>query len=57
MAITLLRETRMPCIQVEPCFITNAREEDLLAESGFVRDLAVAMAIGMERFVAATRDD
>lgn len=52
MAITLLRETRMPCVQVEPCFITNQREEDLLGEPGFVRDLAVALAIAVERFVA-----
>jgi len=53
MAITLLRETRMPCVVVEPCFITNPREETLLGEPGFQRDLGVALAIAVERFVSA----
>lgn len=53
MAITLLRETRMPCVQVEPCFITNPREEALLTEPGFLRDAGVAIAIALERFVGA----
>jgi N-acetylmuramoyl-L-alanine amidase len=51
MAITLLRETRMPAVQVEPCFITSSEEERLLKEPGFVRDIAVAIAIAVERFL------
>lgn len=51
MAITLLRETRMPAVQVEPCFITSPKEERLLQEPGFVRDIAVAVAIAVERFL------
>jgi len=53
MAFAILRETRMPAVQAEPCFITNEREERLLGEDAFVRDLAVAIAIGLERFLGA----
>jgi len=48
----LLRETPMPAVQVEPCFITNPKEESLLAEEGFRRDVARALARGLERFFA-----
>jgi len=51
MAITLLRETRMPAVQVEPGFITSPGEERLLQAPGFVRDIAVAVAIAVERFL------
>ena len=50
MAFTILRETRMPAVQVEPCFITNAKEERLLGEDGFRCSVAMAMAEGLERF-------
>ena len=50
MSITILRETRMPAVQVEPCFVTNPREERLLREEAFRRDLAIAIAHGIERF-------
>jgi N-acetylmuramoyl-L-alanine amidase len=53
MSITILRETRMPAVQVEPCFITNPREEWLLREEAFRRDLAIAIAHGVERFFGA----
>jgi N-acetylmuramoyl-L-alanine amidase len=53
LSITLLRETRMPAVQVEPCFITNPREERLMAEGGFRRDVAIAIARGLERFFGA----
>lgn len=49
-SIPILRETRMPAVQVEPCFITNPREETLLRQPGFRRALAAAMAQGIERF-------
>jgi N-acetylmuramoyl-L-alanine amidase len=50
MSITILRETQMPAVQVEPCFITNPKEERLLQEEAFLRDVAIAMAEGLERF-------
>jgi N-acetylmuramoyl-L-alanine amidase len=53
MSITILRETRMPAVQVEPCFVTNPREERLLAEEPFRRDVAIAVARGIERFFGA----
>jgi N-acetylmuramoyl-L-alanine amidase len=49
-AIPLLRETQMPAVQVEPCFITNPREEALLRERPFRRLVAVAVADGIEGF-------
>ena len=51
--ITILRETRMPAVQVEPCFLTNPREARLLGEEAFRRDLAIALANGVERFLGA----
>jgi N-acetylmuramoyl-L-alanine amidase len=53
MAIAILRETRMPAVQVEPCFVTNPREERLLSEEPFRRDVAIAIARGVERFFGA----
>ncbi|MEX1045878.1 MAG: N-acetylmuramoyl-L-alanine amidase [Actinomycetota bacterium] len=50
MTIAILRETRMPAVQVEPCFITNPREEELLREPAFVKDVAIAIASGVERY-------
>ena len=50
MSITILRETQMPAVQVEPCFITNPKEEQLLQEEAFLRDVAIAMAEGLEHF-------
>ncbi|HXF56635.1 MAG TPA: N-acetylmuramoyl-L-alanine amidase [Actinomycetota bacterium] len=49
-SIPILRETRMPAVQVEPCFVTNPREEALLRHPRFRRALAEAMAHGVERF-------
>jgi N-acetylmuramoyl-L-alanine amidase len=49
-ALPLLRETQMPAVQVEPCFITNPDEETLLREEGFRRRLASALADAIERF-------
>ena len=53
MSIAILRETRMPAVQVEPCFVTNPREERLLTEEPFRRDVAIAVARGVERFLGA----
>ncbi len=44
MSLPLLRETRMPAVHVEPCFITNPREEALLRDPSFHEGLARAMA-------------
>ena len=52
----MLRETRMPAIQVEPCFITNPREEELLREEAFRRDVAIAIAEALERYFGSARE-
>jgi N-acetylmuramoyl-L-alanine amidase len=49
-ALPLLRETRMPAVHVEPCFVTNPDEEALLGEETFRRRVATAIAAGLERF-------
>jgi N-acetylmuramoyl-L-alanine amidase len=49
-ALPLLRETQMPAVQVEPCFITNPREEGLLRERSFRRLVAVGIAEAIEGF-------
>lgn len=51
-AFAILRETRMPAVQVEPCFITNPKEEQLLTEEPFLRELARAVATALERYFA-----
>jgi N-acetylmuramoyl-L-alanine amidase len=52
-SLPLLRETRMPTVHVEPCFITNPQEEAWLREPAFRRKVAVALADGIERFFRA----
>ena len=49
-SLPLLRETHMPAVQVEPCFITNPQEEALLRDSSFRQDVARALADAVERF-------
>lgn len=51
LAVAILRETRMPAVQVEPCFLTNPREEQLLGDAAFRRHVAAAIADGVERFL------
>ncbi|MGH2710942.1 MAG: N-acetylmuramoyl-L-alanine amidase [Actinomycetota bacterium] len=51
-AFPILRETRMTAIQVEPCFITNPKEELLLGEEPFRREVARALASAIERYFA-----
>lgn len=48
----ILRETRMPAVHLEPCFITNPKEERLLIEEPFLRDTAVAVCRALSRFFA-----
>jgi N-acetylmuramoyl-L-alanine amidase len=50
MAIPLLRETRMPAVHVEPCFITNPREEALLRQESFRAEVAVALCDAVQQF-------
>ena len=51
-AFTILRETSMPAVVVEPCFITNPKEERLLSQEAFRRAVAGAIATALERFFA-----
>jgi N-acetylmuramoyl-L-alanine amidase len=53
LAISLLRETRMPAVQVEPCHLTNEKEERLCSEEGFRRQVAEAIAEAIARFFGA----
>ena len=46
----LLRETRMPAVHVEPCFISNPAEENRLRRGEFRTAVAVAMRTALERF-------
>ena len=45
---TILRETRMPAVLVEPIFITNADEEKRLEDPAFLHDLADAIFTGIK---------
>ena len=49
-ALALLRETQMPAVHVEPCFITNPHEEKLLGDTRFRREVARCIADAVERF-------
>lgn len=55
----LLRETRMPALLVEPCFITNPNDTVQLANPSFREALAGAIAAGIGRYceTGSTRDD
>ena len=50
LAVAMLRETRMPAVQVEPCFLTNPKEEALLTDPVSRRLLAGAITAGVQRF-------
>jgi N-acetylmuramoyl-L-alanine amidase len=49
----VLRETRMPAVQVEPCHLTNAEDERLFAEADSQRRIADAIVAGLRTFVRA----
>ncbi|HEX6230523.1 MAG TPA: peptidoglycan-binding protein [Actinomycetota bacterium] len=54
LAIAILRETRMPAVQVELAVVTNPGEAALVAEPSFAHRAAPAIADGIERFLGAT---
>ncbi len=56
MSLPMLRETQMPALHLEPCFITNPREERLLSEGKLPHDLAVTIADALERYFAGLPD-
>jgi N-acetylmuramoyl-L-alanine amidase len=49
-SLPLLRETKMPAVHVEPCFISNAKEEAELGERAFQLAIARAITDAVERF-------
>lgn len=51
LAITLLRETKMPAVQVEPGHLADPDEEFLLTDPAFRRRVAEAIADGIGRFL------
>jgi N-acetylmuramoyl-L-alanine amidase len=53
-AFPTLRETTMPAVHLEPCFITNPKEAQLLREAPFVRETAAAIARGLGRYFAGS---
>jgi N-acetylmuramoyl-L-alanine amidase len=50
----ILRETRMPAIQVEPGFISNPAEEKLLTDPSFRRSLGHAIAGAVREFISSS---
>lgn len=50
LAVAILRETRMPAVIVEPCFLSNPDEERRLADPPFIEGVAVAIADALERY-------
>lgn len=50
MAYSLLRDTRMPVVIVEPAFITNPREEELLQQDSFLDGVAAAISAAAHRY-------
>jgi N-acetylmuramoyl-L-alanine amidase len=53
LTISLLRETRMPAVQVQPAFLTHPEDERLLTEADGRRRIAEAIADGIAGFFAA----
>lgn len=47
---SLLKETQMTAVLVEPCFVTNPDEEKLLEDPGFRTQLAESIAAGIRDF-------
>jgi N-acetylmuramoyl-L-alanine amidase len=56
-SLPLLRETRMPAVHVEPCFITNPHEEALLRTDRFRHQVATAVGGAIERFFLPASSD
>jgi N-acetylmuramoyl-L-alanine amidase len=53
LTISLLRETRMPAVQVQPAFLTHPEDERLLADEAERRRIADAIAEGIAAFFVA----
>ena len=51
-AFPILRESSMPAVLLEPCFITNPKEEALLRQERFRREIAAAVADALDRYFA-----
>jgi N-acetylmuramoyl-L-alanine amidase len=49
-AYSLLRETRMPVVLLEPAFITSPEEEARLRDPGFLDSIAAATASAMRKY-------
>jgi N-acetylmuramoyl-L-alanine amidase len=47
---SILKETRMPAVLIEPAFITNPDEAKLLEDGDFRRTVAQAIATGVRRY-------
>jgi N-acetylmuramoyl-L-alanine amidase len=56
LAIAILRETRMPAVQVELAVISNADEAARVRDPAFTNDVAAAVTQGIERFLGTGRD-
>ena len=52
LASSMLRETRMPAVQIEPAFLTNTKEASLIDEPRFSDRVGRAVAAGVRRFFA-----
>lgn len=50
LSVTMLRETRMPAVQIEPLFLTNRREAEVIAGAAFATRVGRAVAVGVRRF-------
>jgi N-acetylmuramoyl-L-alanine amidase len=50
LSATMLRDTRMTAVQIEPLFITNEDEARVIAEPSFAERVARAVATGTRRF-------
>jgi N-acetylmuramoyl-L-alanine amidase len=54
LAISILRETRMPAVQVELAIVTDPIDADRLRDDGFAARSANAIANGVERFLGSS---
>jgi N-acetylmuramoyl-L-alanine amidase len=52
LAVSMLRETRMPAVRIEPASLTNAREASLISDPLFADRVGRAVAAGVRRFFA-----
>jgi N-acetylmuramoyl-L-alanine amidase len=50
LTVGMLRETRMPAVQIEPLFVTNEREAEVIADPAFASRVGAAVATGVRRF-------